>query len=69
MLGGKNIDLTLETLPIVGCAGQLSIVNAIFLFSLRNFPSNSRNHASNRALSIQRFRCDQYPHGSDLTFF
>ena len=37
VLGGKNINLTLERLPLVGCAGQLSIINAIYQFSLRNF--------------------------------
>ena len=68
VLDGKNINLTLERLPIVGCAWQLSIINAILLFSLRNFLSNSRTHSSNRALSIQIFRCDRYRHGSDLTF-
>ena len=68
VLGGKNINLALERLPIVGCAGQLSIINAIFLFSLKNFSSNSRTHSSNKVLSIQLFRCDRYRHGSDFTF-
>ena len=68
VFGGKNIKGTLERLPIVGCAGQLLIINAIFRFSLKTFLSNARTHSSNRALSIQLFYCDLYHHGRDLTF-
>ena len=33
VLGGKKINLTFDRSAIVGCAGQLSIIKAIFRFS------------------------------------
>ena len=55
MFGGKNIKRRLERLSIVGCAGQLSIINAIFQFLLKNFLSNARAHSANSALSHPTF--------------
>ena len=53
----KNVSLTLGRLPIVECATQLLIINAISRFSLSRTYSSKMN---------QTFCCDRYWHGSDL---
>ena len=63
MFGGKNINQTLERLSVLECTEQLSIVNVVCRFYLRNLLSNARTHSSNKTLSIQLFRCDLYEHG------
>ena len=68
MLGGKKINLMFDISTIVGCAGQLSIIKAIFQFSFWNFTSSSRTHSLERVLSIQLFFWDLYLHGKDVTF-
>ena len=53
VFGGKKTSSMDLRLSIVGCAGQLSMINATFFFSFVNFVSISRIHSSKSTLSIQ----------------
>ena len=49
-------------------AGQLPVINSIFLPSAWNFLFTSLTHSSNKTLSIHLFLCDWYLQGSFLMF-
>ena len=55
VFGGKNIKRTLKRWPILGCAGQLLIINATFQFSLRYLLFYARTHSPKKMFSIQLF--------------
>ena len=68
VFGGKNAIWTLVKFKIDGCAGQVSMIRAIFWSTARNFRSSLRTHSSKISLFILLFFCDLYSQGRILTF-
>ena len=60
---GKNCYLIAFSPETSGCGGQLSTIITIFLPSISNLRSSSRNHSSKSVPSIHAFFWDRYLQG------